>query len=137
MSSEEGTDRSLTSQKQRRRRRLDHVQATQREPELVINLHIKLKAIRLIPSPPSDLGLQTSSQATLACLFEFGVPEQRKPLHILSSSLRHLLGSLMTKNQKLFMLIITVFISWSRPAYDKALLDQDRSLVLILSMRGS
>ena len=101
-------DLSLTSQKQRFRNRFLLVQATQRESEFVSSLHIRHKAktrdvpaIHLMPRPPSFFGLHTSSHETFSLVVEFGDPDHRKALHMLSIVSRHRFGRRNTEHQKL------------------------------------
>ena len=66
---------------------------------------------RRMPKPTSCFGRHTSSQATFAFLLEFGEPDQRKALHMLSIVSRQRFGNLKAEHQKFIILTIIEFIS--------------------------
>lgn len=88
------------------------------------------------PRPPSDFGLQTSLQATLAFFVLSSGPDQRKAAHILYISSMQADRRRKTEIQKFVRLWITEAMSWRQPAKDKYRAVQQLMRFLTFSIKG-
>lgn len=77
-----------------------------------------------MPSPPSSLLLVTVFHEILAVPFPSICPFRRNFPHKEFISYVHPFGRIKVLDQKLMIPLMTVLISWSRPAKERALEDQ-------------
>ena len=114
------------------------IQEAQIELDLKNNNQMSLRAHTvfhttqfLSPSPPSSFGVVHVIQATFEAPLPSSFPFQKNLAQRESISARQAFGSIYAEVQKLISLEITVEISWSRPAKDRARTVQDINFDLI------